>query len=110
MALTKIILTSLLIIIAFVAVVVTAVKMASKREKEIYSNGIEVNSVVSRNEHYFVDHHSRYRCYVSYQGDDGSTHEGLLNLRSNLPVGRKVQIKYIPGKYDEVLFVSQEIE
>lgn len=97
----------LLFAVFFIAIVAIAVK----KEKNIYANGIETDSVVVRVEHYFNrDHDSRYRCYVRYIGDDFLDHEGLLNVRTDLPVGRKVRIKYLSGKYDSVVFISQEIE
>ena len=108
---TAIIIAAILIIIVFLAIVITAIKIASKREKDIYDSGIEVDSVVANCEQYFDrDHDSRHRCYVRYVGNDRVEHEGLLNVRTTLPIGRKVRVKYLPGKYDEVVFVSQEIE
>lgn len=98
------------IMIVFVIFVVILIKIAMKREKEIYDNGIEVESLVSKVERYLdSDGDTRYRCYVKYRGDDCLEHEGLLNVRTNLPIGRKVQIKYLPNKYDTVVFVSQEL-
>ena len=95
-----------LIAIVFAAIVIVAIK----KEKAVYANGIEAESVVVKVDHYFnSDHKSRYRCYVRYVGDDFKEHEGLLNVRTDLPLGRKVIIKYLPGKYDSVVFVSQEI-
>lgn len=108
---TSIIIMATLIIIAFLAIVVVAIKIAIKKEKDVYSYGIEVDSVVVNCERYFSeDNTSRHHCYVKYVGDDGIEHKGLLNTRTTLPVGRKVRVRYIPGKYDEVVFVSQEIE
>ena len=108
---TTIIIVSILIIVIFLTIVTTAVKIASKKEQNIYTTGIEVESVVAKCEHYFDrDHDSRYRCYVKYVGNDNLEHEGLLNVRTNLPIGRTVRVKYLPGKYEEVVFVSQEID
>lgn len=107
---TNILIIACLVVFVFIAIVITAVKLALKRESRIYTEGIETDSIVSKSEHYFDrDHDSRYRCYVTYTGDDGFKHEGLLNLRSDLPVGRKVRIRYTPGKYDYVVFVSQDL-
>ena len=50
-----------------------------------------------------------YRCYVKYFGDDNLEHEATLNANLNAPIGRKIRIKYMPGKYDYVVFVSQEL-
>ncbi len=100
-----------IIIISVLTIVITAIKIASKKEQNIYNIGIEVDSVVAKCEHYFDrDHDSRYRCYVKYIGNDNIEHEGLLNVRTNLPIGRKVRVKYLPEKYEEVVFVSQEID
>lgn len=106
-----IIITAILIIAVFLTIVIIAVHTASKREQAIYANGIEVDSVVVRCDASLnQDHDTRYRYYVKYKGNDGSEHEGLLNVRTTMPVGRKVRIRYIPGSYDEVVFVSQELE
>lgn len=108
---TAIIITAILITIVFLTIVITAIKIASKKETEIYTNGIEVDSIVVKCEQYYDrDHDSRHRCYVTYVGNDNMEHEGLLNVRTTLPIGRKVRVKYVPGKYDTVVFVSQEIE
>lgn len=98
-------------IIVIIAVIAIAISAAIKKEKQIYQEGIEVDSVVSRSESYFNrDHDVRYRSFVKYVGNDNLEHEAILNVRTDLPVGRKVRIKYLPGKYDEAVFVSQEIE
>lgn len=97
-------------IIVFISIIVIAINVALKKEKQIYQEGIEVDSVVNKVEHYYYDHDLRYRCYVKYIGDDNLEHNALLNVRSNLPIGRKVRIKFLPGKYDEAVFVSQEID
>lgn len=68
---TTIIIISVLIIIVFLSIVITAIKIASKKEQNIYTNGIEIDSLVDKCEHYFDrDHDSRYRCYVKYKGND----------------------------------------
>ena len=88
------------------------IRYATKKEKQIYEKGIEVDSVVSRIESRMRSHHSTghtYHCYVKFTGNDGNEHEALLNLCSNLPIGRKVKIKYLPPKYDQAVFVSQEL-
>lgn len=98
-------------VIVIIAVIVIAINVAMKKEKQIYQEGIEVDSVVSRSESYFDrDHDMRYRCFVKYVGDDNLEHEAILNVHTNLPVGRKVKIRFLPGKYDEAVFVSQELE
>lgn len=107
---TGIILTIVSILIVFLTVIITAVMIAGEKEKNIYENGLEVESIVVRCEHYFTsDHDSRYHCYVKYEGNDGLYHEGLLNVRTDLPVGRKIRIRYLPEKYNEVVFVSQKL-
>lgn len=99
---------AIVIIIVFITIIIIAVKIASKREQNIYVNGLEAKSVVIRcvQEHN-DDGNPRYRSYVKYIGNDGAEHEALLNVQTNLPVGRVVHVKYLPGKYDEVVFVSQ---
>lgn len=104
------IIIGILIIAAFIGIVTTATKIASRKESAINTSGIETDSVVVKCDHYFNrDQDSRYRCYVQYLGNDGVEHEGLLNIQTNLPVGRKVRIRYIPRQYDSVVFISQEL-
>lgn len=100
-----------LIVIVFLSILFALIKYAIKKEQQIYTDGIETTSVVYKIEEYLnQDCRKRHRCYVRYHGNDGKEHIGLLNLRSNLPLGRKVHIRYLPDKYDTVVFVSQEIE
>jgi len=92
-------------------IIITIIVIAVKKEKEIYKNGIETDSYVvkvdQRKDH---DHITRYHCYVKYLGDDNMEHEALLNASLDAPIGRKVKIKFLSGKYDYVVFISQEIE
>ena len=98
------------VVAAFAIVFFTILRIAIKREQAIYNDGLQADSIVSRHERYSNgDGKIRFRCYVKYTGNDGREHEGLLNVRSDLPIGRKVKIMYIPGNYDEVVFVSQEL-
>lgn len=93
---------------ALAAVLITA---AVKRENNMRTNGIETDSVVVDGEMYYdSDNRSRYNCYVKFVGDDNEEHIARLNVASDLPIDRKVRIKYLPGKYDYVAFVSQELE
>lgn len=107
-------------IVGFLILTGILIRYATKKEKQIYEEGIEVDSVVSRIESRMRSHHGTghtyhcyvthtYYCYVTFTGNDGNEHEALLNLRSNLPIGRKVKIKYLPPKYDQAVFISQEL-
>lgn len=83
-----------------------------KTWKKIYNEGIEANSVVSKIERNYDTNNHRYYylAYVKYIGDDNIEHEALLNVKTNFPYGRKIKIKYLPPKYDYVVFVSQELD
>lgn len=100
----------LFFIIIFLLLSILVIRMAIKKEQNIYENGLEVWGEVSRCEH-SLDHDldSRYHSYIKYIGNDALEHEGLLNVRTNLPIGRKIKVKYIPQKYEEVVFVCQEL-
>lgn len=95
---------------AIVGGVVFAVRAAARREKEIYENGYEVDAVVFKVEtSYDHDSHRRsYYPYVKYIGDDGHEHEARVNVCTNFPYGRRMRVKYLPSRYDYVVFVSQE--
>lgn len=88
-----------------IIVAIIAYKAAVRQNAEIQQNGICVDSVVVSNERY----KDYYRTVVRFTGDDNQEHDCVLSYRGGMPVGRKVKIQYIPGKYDNVLFVSQEI-
>ncbi len=93
------------IIIIFTALILFLVKIAMDKEKEIMINGIETDSVVIK-----VDKiNGKYTNYVRYIGNDERYHEAALNISCDLPLRRKVIIKYLPDKYEKVVFVSQEI-
>lgn len=97
--------------ILIIVVIAIAINVAMKKEKQIYQEGTEVDSVVTRSESYFDSKHNvRYRSFVKYVDDNNLEHEAILNVRTDLPIGRKVRIRFLPGKYDQVVFVSQEIE
>ncbi len=98
--------------IAFLVLAGILIRIAYKKEKGIYENGIEVDSVVSRVDYRLNGNRGSgryYYCYVTFTGNDGLEHEALLNVASNLPIGRKVRIKYLPPKYDQAVFISQEL-
>lgn len=98
----------LLIIIGFFTFIVLAVRYTVKYEQEIKVKGIETEGIVSRNVSRGPKDNKVRNCYITYIGDDGLEHEGLLNLSVNLPVGRKVKIKYLPPKYKHVTYVIPE--
>lgn len=100
----------LLFFIVFFALAFTLIRFATKKEDEVYSKGIEVDSTVSRSESYLQYGNHKYRTFVKFIGDDDVEHEGRINVATNLPAGRKVRIRYLPGQYDEVVFVSQELD
>ena len=91
------------------AIVMTVLlRKALRLERELQENGIVADAVVVRCESRRSDGRIRYSPYVRYVAG-GVEHEAALNLRSNLPIGRKLKIKYLPGKWDYVAFVSQEL-
>lgn len=109
---TNIVVIMIIIAVMFFCLVSVLVKTALKNEKNIYQNGIETDSVVSRVDYRLNGNRGsgrHYYCYVTFTGNDGLEHEALLNLSSNLPIGRKVKIKYLPPQYDKAVFVSQEL-
>lgn len=84
------------------------IRRALLHEKEIQEDGLVADAIVVRCESTLSDGRRRYSPYVRYVAG-GEEHEAALNLRSNLPIGRKLKIKYVPGKWDYVVFVSQEL-
>lgn len=46
---------------------------------------------------------------VTYIGTDGLEHEGRLDASIDLPMGRKVKIKYSPTDYENVFFMYEEL-
>lgn len=98
------------IVLVFFGILFVAVTLAYKSEKRVYDEGFEVEGVVVRNVHHFSTNNIRtYTCYVRYRGYDGKEHEGALNISTDLPIGRKVVVKYLPEKYERVVFVSQTL-
>ncbi len=100
-----VIIVSILAVI-IVTVAIIAYKAAMRQNAEIQQNGICVDSVVVSN----TRKDDYYRTVVRFTGDDGQEHDCALSYRGGMPIGRKVRIQYIPGKYNNVLFVSQEVE
>lgn len=93
----------------FLGLVFILVRIAMKRENKVYEQGIEVDSVVSRIKPHLSDGKRRYSCYVRFFDENGMECEALLNVRSNLPIGRSVRIRYLPENPKEAVFISQEL-
>lgn len=104
-----IIVLSAIIIVGFVALIMLLINTAAKRERRIYDEGVETTSVVDRVDVRTEGGARRYYPRVLYKGVDGEYHLGSLNVRTNLPIGRRVRIKYLPNNFERVVFVSQEI-
>lgn len=101
-------LVMLMIGIPLAVAMAVLIRKALLRERELQEEGIVADAVVVRCESHLSDGRTRYTPYVRYVAG-GEEHEAALNLRSNLPIGRKLKIKYVPGKWDYVAFVSQEL-
>ena len=100
----------LIFVISFLALLFWLIHQAKKKEDEIYTQGIEAQAVVSSNEMYYRNGNRRCNCFVEFTGDDGMRHKGRLNLSTDLPIGRRVRIRYLPGKYENVVFMAQELD
>jgi hypothetical protein len=84
--------------------------MSKRRYENIQQNGICVDAVVVANESRTKSSDIRYNTtVVRFVGNDGLYHDCDLWYSSSLPIGRRLKIQYIPGQYNKVLFVSQEI-
>lgn len=95
--------------VAIITVAIIAARKAMNELNDIRQNGICVDSVVCSCEEYTRDHKTRYRTKVRFTGPNGETEERELDYVGGMPVGRKVRIQYIPGKYQRVVFISQQI-
>lgn len=86
---------------------------AVKKEQNIHENGIETDGIVVDCKSYLANGKTvsvtRHTTIVEFTGNDGKRHQCKLNYSGKMPVGRKMRIKYLPGKYDYIVFVSQEI-
>lgn len=102
----------LIIGIAFGLVIVVSVALAVAKERKIEKYGIEVDALVTRIEsrYDYDSHKTNYYPYAEYVGDDNEKHEARVNVSINFPIGRKLKIKFLPSKYDYVIFVSQQID
>ena len=83
-----------------------------KQEKNIEEHGIEVDAIVTKvTDNYDTDTHIRtYNTFVKFMGDDNNEHEAILiNVSNRFSYGRKMKIKFLPGKYKHCLFISQQI-
>lgn len=106
----EIVFLMVIFLVAFLFLCITLIRLAKKREEKVHKEGIQVESVVCEVTSRLDDGFRRYYCYVSYTDELGRSQKALLNVASNLPIGRIVHIKYLPGRYDEAVFVLQELE
>ena len=88
---------------------VVVIRWTLRREKLIQENGIETDAIVIKDETYRSNGRTRHKTHVLFTGIDGKTHLCVLGYAGGMPVGRKLRVKYLPGEYDYVSFVSQEL-
>lgn len=100
----------IIIIFIFALLLFLLISDSYNKEVNIYNNGIETNSIVIRVEPNGISGDRHYHSFVEYMDENGEKHEGMLNVRSNFPIGRKIKIKYISGKFKNVVFVSQDLD
>ena len=83
-----------MIVLGAIIKIITLLQL--KKEKDIETNGIEVDAIVTK-----VTKGNRiYISYVTYIGDDNNKHEArIINISRNYPYGEKLRIKFLPGKY-----------
>lgn len=94
------------IIAVFIILVVLLVKWAMKRENEVRENGLIVEGVIVSSERVVDDGANKYKNKVEYLGNDGERHVAHLNFMGQMRVGMKIKIQYLPGLYDEALYIS----
>ena len=81
-----------------------------RREIKIRKHGIEVEAVATKVVSDRITDGPRrgrfdYTPYVKYIGDDNQEHEAWLNCNVSFSVGEKLDVKYLPGKYDYVVLI-----
>lgn len=94
-------------------IIISLIHIQLKQERNIEEYGIEVDAVVTKvTDNYDTDTHiSTYNTFVKFIGDDNNEHEAILiNVSNSFPYGRKMKIKFLPGKYKHCLFISQQID
>jgi len=99
-------------IFVFGIIVFIAIHITAKQEKHMEKYGIEADAVVTKVISHKSDNQIRtYDTYVKFMGDDNMAHEALLiNVSCSFPYGRKMKIKFLAGKYESCLFISQQID
>lgn len=97
---------SIIIPIIILGVIINSIPIfMSKREKNIEINGIEVEATVTK----VTKARRFYTSYVTYIGDDNNEHEAvIINISKNFPYGKKLRIKFLPGKYKNCIVVLDE--
>ena len=101
--------------VVFVAFIIFAILIyySYKMENNILQNGIETDAVVTKVTAVYdsdrIDKR-RYTAYAKFIGDDTNEHEAVLSASINFPYGKKLRVKYLPGKYDYCVVVSQEVD
>ena len=104
---------ALFIILAMIIlgiIIISIILFMLKREKNIEKNGIEVDAVVTKvTDSYDNDSRIRiYTSYVKYIGDDNNEHESkIINISTNYSYGKKLKVKFLPGKYKYCIVVLE---
>lgn len=100
----------IIVILVFFFLSAFLISGAYDREMSIYNNGIETDSIVVKIQSKGSGTEKRYHSFVEYFDENGEKHEGCLNVRSDFPIGREIRIKYVPGNFENVVFVSQNLD
>ena len=101
-------LKTIAIIIFFIVLIVVFVNAFIKSRK-IKNEGIETDGIISRiDEDVNNDGTWISKEYISYIDENGKQREAIFALQAfkNHKVNDKIRIKYLPGKYEEVVEVK----
>ena len=79
-----------------------------RRENRIEEDGIYTEGIVVKCEKTIINGVTTYKPFVKFMGYDGNYHEYVLNCSCNLPIGRVLTIKYLPGRSDCAILIGKE--
>ena len=105
-----------LIFMAVIAGIILAISIpliikAVRQTKRLQKEGYEVDAIVIASESRMDDTASgrRHANTVRYRAWDGKEYEAHLSYAGQMPIGRKLRIKYLPEDTGYALFVSQDL-
>lgn len=100
----------IVIVCAVFGLVAFGIVLTRRDETETYEFGIETIGIVVDPQSVTGKMILDDDIYVKYQDEQNEEHIAKLNLPGSYQIGKQINIKFTPGRYEDVVFMSDHID